>query len=244
MSKILLIHGSCHGAWCFRDLIPALDRLGHDAYAIDLPGHGQNPVPIETITLDAYRDAILDAIDEPVYLLGHSMAGFPISAAAEAAPDKIKRLIYLCAYAPQTGRSLVDMRKSAPRQPLLEAIDKTPDGLGFSVNLDHIERVFYHDCPADAIELARQNLCVQPIAPQATPITLTDRYHSVAKSYIRCANDQTIPPEYQSTMVEHWPAQDVYHMDTSHSPFFAAPDDLVQMIDQIIQQDTIQQENG
>jgi hypothetical protein len=29
----------------------------------------------------------------------------------------------------------------------------------------------------------------------------------------------------------------VYHMDTSHSPFFAAPADLAQMIDQIIQQD-------
>ena len=68
MSKVLLVHGSCHGAWCFRDVIPALAALGHQAHAIDLPGHGDNPAPIEKITLDAYRDAILDAIDEPVYL--------------------------------------------------------------------------------------------------------------------------------------------------------------------------------
>lgn len=238
MSDVLLIHGSCHGAWCYRDLVPALAALGHTTRAIDLPGHGQNPAEIETITLDAYRDAILDAIDAPVYILGHSMAGFPISAAAEAAPEKIKRLIYLCAYAPQNGRSLVDMRKSAPRQPLLDAIEKTPDGLGFSVKLDKIEQVFYHDCPADTVALARENLCIQAIKPQATEITLTSRYESVEKSYIRCAQDQTIPPEYQTTMVRDWDQNDVYHMDTSHSPFFAAPQELAQLIHHIIAKDT------
>ena len=238
MSKILLIHGSCHGAWCFRDLIPALAALGHDARAIDLPGHGDNPAPIETITLDGYRDAILDAIDDPVYLLGHSMAGFPISAAADAAPEKIKRLIYLCAYAAQNGKSLVDMRKEAPRQPLMAAVQRTEDGLGFTVDPAQIETVFYHDCPADTIELAREKLCVQAIAPQATPITLSDQFATVPKSYIRCADDQTIPPEYQMTMVEQWDQNDVYHFPTGHSPFFADPAGLAALIDQIIQKDS------
>lgn len=238
MSDILLIHGSCHGAWCFRDLIPALGDLGHRAWAIDLPGHGDNPAPIDTITLDAYRDAILAQLDAPAYVLGHSMAGFPISAAAEAAPDKIKRLIYLCAYAAQNGKSLVEMRKEAPRQPLMAAVRKTPDGLGFTVDPDQIERVFYHDCPADTVALAREKLCVQAILPQATPITLTDRFHSVAKSYIRCEHDQTIPPEYQQTMVETWDQDDVYHIPTSHSPFFSDPKGLAQVIDTIIQKDS------
>jgi hypothetical protein len=30
MAEVLLIHGSCHGAWCWRDLIPALAARGHD----------------------------------------------------------------------------------------------------------------------------------------------------------------------------------------------------------------------
>ena len=29
MAEYLLIHGSCHGAWCWRDVIPALEALGH-----------------------------------------------------------------------------------------------------------------------------------------------------------------------------------------------------------------------
>ena len=36
MAAFLLVHGSCHGAWCWRDVIPALDGLGHSARAVDL----------------------------------------------------------------------------------------------------------------------------------------------------------------------------------------------------------------
>ena len=45
MPDILLVHGSCHGAWAFRDLAPALQDLGYTARAIDLPGHGNTPTP-------------------------------------------------------------------------------------------------------------------------------------------------------------------------------------------------------
>lgn len=233
MANFLLIHGSGHGAWCFSDLIPKIEALGHSARAIDLPGHGQNPYPLGEITLDLYRDAILSEIQEPLILVGHSMAGFPISAAAEKDPSNITRLVYLCAYAPHHGASLVDMRKEAPRQPLMEAIEKTTDGLGFTVKPEKIRQVFYHDCSDEQIALAGKNLCIQAIKPQATSISLGDNYASVSKTYIRCANDQTIPPEYQTTMTKDWPEQDVYHMDTGHSPFFADPEGLAALLDQI-----------
>ena len=233
MSEFLLIHGSCHGAWCWRDVIPALQGLGHSARAIDLPGHGENACPLGAITLDAYADAILEAIDTPTIVVGHSMAGFPISAAAEKAPNKIARLVYLCAYAPRNGVSLVEMRQEAPRQPLLAAIDKTPDGLGFTFRDEKLAQALYHDCPQGTVAYARDRLCVQAIKPQATPISLGATYANVPKSYIRCADDQAIPPEYQRSMTEGWPPEDVTEMPTSHSPFFAAPDDLARRLDRI-----------
>ena len=233
MAKFLLIHGSSHGAWCFDELMDHLTALGHTAEAIDLPGHGDNPYPLVEITLDLYRDAILDAIDDPVILVGHSMAGFPIAAAAEASPDQIQRLVFLCAYAPRDGMSLVEMRKEAPRQPLMEAIERTEDGLGFFVRPEHIKKVFYHDCRDDQIDLAARRLCVQAIKPQATPISLGQNYASVHKSYIRCDNDQTIPPEYQETMTQTWPSGGVYAIETGHSPFFADPQGLALLLSKI-----------
>ena len=235
MAEFLLIHGSCHGAWCWRDVIPALEALGHNARAIDLPSHGGDKTPIVDVTLDLYRDAILDAIDRPVILVGHSMAGFPIAAAAEAAPEKIARLIYLCAYAPISGTSLVEMRKMAARQPLLDAIEKSEDGLSWEPIMEKARATFYHDCPDEAVEFAKARIVAQAILPQATRLDLGAAYESVAKSYIRCADDRTIPPEFQSEMAERFAAGDRYEMQTSHSPFFADPSGLAALLDKIAQ---------
>ena len=128
MAEFLLIHGSCHGAWCWRDLIPALAALGHGARAIDLPAHGADATPAADATLELYADRILAAIDGPVTLVGHSAAGYPITLAAERAPDRIARLVYLCAYVPVPGLSMIDMRRAGPRQLLGNAVRAAPDG--------------------------------------------------------------------------------------------------------------------
>lgn len=234
MPDILLVHGSCHGAWAFRDLAPALQDLGYTARAIDLPGHGNNPHPIADITLDLYADAILDAIEDSAIVLGHSMAGFPISAAAEKAPDRIDRIIYLCAYVPRNGVSLTDMRKEAPRQPILEGVERTADGLGMNILPHKARDLFYQDCSDADVEFAISNLCTQAIKPQATPIQIGENYARVPKSYIRCTQDQTIPPEHQLTMVSDWDQKDVYDIARSHSPFFSDPLGLAALIDHII----------
>ena len=233
MADFLLVHGSCHGAWCWRDLIPALTARGHTARAIDLPGHGQDKTPYQEVTLESYAKAIIDAIETPVTLVGHSMAGFPISLAAEMAPDRIDRLIYLCAYAAQNGRSLVEMRAEAPRQPMADAAIRTTDGLAFRVDPDKAAALFYNDCPAEVVEFALPRLCLQALAPQTTRIRLGEACNSVKRSYIRCDDDRTIPPEYQRTMTEGWPAEDVHALPTGHSPFFADPAGLADLLPRI-----------
>lgn len=233
MAEFLLIHGSCHGAWCWRDLIAALEAHGHTARAIDLPGHGQDTTPYSEVTLEGYANAILQAIDTPVVLVGHSMAGFPISLAAEMAPNKISRLIYLCAYAAQDGRSLVEMRAEAPYQPMAEAALKTGDGLAFRVDPAKAPALFYNDCPTEAVDYALPRLCLQAIKPQATPIRLSEAYSRVKRSYIRCDDDRTIPPEYQRSMTKGWPDADVHVMPTGHSPFFADPEGLADLLTRI-----------
>lgn len=223
MSNFLLIHGSCHGAWCWRDLIPALRARGHQARAIDLPSHGSDGTPLADVTLDIYAEAILDAMTGPTILVGHSMAGFPISRAAELDPTNIRRLVYVCAYAPRNGMTLADMRREAPYQPLIKAVIKAPDGISFGIDPTMAPNVFYHDCPPETVSYAQTRLGQQPIKPQETVIEIGANYAAVPKSYIRCDQDRTIPPEYQRTMTENWPPEDVHAMDCSHSPFFADP---------------------
>ena len=163
MADFLLIHGSCHGAWCWRDMLPRLNTGDHTARAIDLPGAGQNRTRLAEVTLDLYADAIIDAMRGPTILVGHSAGGYPISAAAMRRPDLIAHLVYLCAHLPQTGKSMIDRRKDADRQPLLDAVEKSADGLSYSILPSKAREKFYQDCPDEIVDYARAHLCPQPI---------------------------------------------------------------------------------
>ncbi|WP_421701786.1 alpha/beta fold hydrolase [Aliiroseovarius sp.] len=224
----LLVHGSAHGAWCWRDLIPALEARGHRARAIDLPCHGDDTTPLAEATLMGYAQAILDAIDTmgggPVTLIGHSMGGFPITQAACLAPEKIRRLIYLCAYVPAPGKTLVEMRRAGPYQPLDGALDIAEDGSWFTFKPDRIQDLLYQDCP-EVLPLARANLCREPTLPANTAVTGS---HTVPSSYIRCTRDATIPPNYQVTMSADWDSTRDLHC--GHSPFFACPEALADTV--------------
>ncbi len=226
MADFLLIHGSCHGAWCWQSVVERLHAAGHGARAIDLPGHGDDPTPLPEVTLERYAEAILDAIDTPVVLVGHSMAGYPISLVADRAPEKIARLVYLCAYVPARGMSLAQMRRAGPRQPLRPAIRMASDGLSFTIDPEMAADVFFNDCDAATAAQAVARLGPQPVAPQEEPLTLGENWARTGKHYIRCARDNTIPPEYQLTMSAGFPEGHVSTLPASHSPFLSMPDRL------------------
>ncbi len=232
MANFLLIHGACHGAWAWRDVIPALEALGHTARAMDLPSHGDDKTPADQVTLDLYAQAIVGKLDGPTILVGHSMGGYPITRAAQIAPDQIARLVYVCAYTPWKDLTLADMRRLADRQPLVPAIRKAPDGITMSFDKDMTRALFYHDCPAETVTFALQNLCPQPIEPMETALP-NDAQVTPPRSYIVCRDDRAIPPELQDMMAAKLPAKDVCEMPTSHSPFFADPKGLARTLDSI-----------
>lgn len=231
---LVLVHGTSHGAWCWRDLLPRLDAAQIDARAIDLPGHGDDPTPIAACSLDGYVRAVLDAVPGPMILLGHSAAGGVISAAAEAAPDRVAHLVYLCAYLPRPGASVVDMRRDQDTQPLLPAIAKSDDGQSFAFKPDRLEHHFYHDCPPGTVAFAAQRLCPEARAPQETPIPLGPNFAQVPRDYIICDDDRAIPPDYQARMAASLPADRVHRLPCAHSPFFAVPDALADLLVRIV----------
>lgn len=232
MTDFLLVHGSCHGAWCWRDTIPALEALGHSARAIDLPSHGDDPTPAADVTLDLYAAAIINAIDRPMIVVGHSMAGYPITRAAQLAQEKIARLVYLCAYVPRPGKTLSDMRRMAPRQPLVEAIDRAPDGITMSFNPDKATEKLYLDVAPDKARWAVGMLGPQPLKPQETAFDPGPAL-SHPRSYIICENDNAVPAEWQEVMASDFASDTVYRMPTSHSPFLSDPEGLAALLDSI-----------
>ncbi|MFN6925122.1 MAG: alpha/beta fold hydrolase [Tabrizicola sp.] len=227
MSDLLLVHGTCHGAWCFDRLLPELARLGVEARAIDLPGRDGSPT-----TLDAYAEAILAAATPGTVLVGHSAGGYAITAAAEADPSRFAGLIYLCAYLPQTGQSLADMRRAGPSQPLLPAIRMAEDRQSFTIDPALAPAAFYQDCSGDVAADAVARLCPQPVLPQQTPLWPRSS-QLMPRHYIICESDQTIPPEYQARMAAILPADCIHRLPSGHSPFLSMPGRLAALLAEI-----------
>lgn len=224
MPELLLIHGTCHGAWCFDHLRHELAARGIPARAIDLPGRDGSPT-----TLDDYARAILDAATSETILVGHSAGGYAITAAAEADPARFRGLIYLCAYLPDAGQSLAEMRRAGPSQPLMPAIRMAEDNQSFTIDPALAPSAFYQDCRPDLAAWATAQLCPQPVTPQQTPLWPT-RAETLPRHYIVCDNDQTIPPDYQRQMASRLPEACRHSLPSGHSPFLAMPDRLADLL--------------
>ena len=94
MTTFVLVHGASHGSWCWDKVVPLLEAQGHGVVAVDLPGntYGEFDIPPAQVTLDTYAQhvcKVLDQLDDPVVLVGHSLGALTITQTAEYRPYRI-----------------------------------------------------------------------------------------------------------------------------------------------------------
>ncbi|GGE35956.1 hypothetical protein GCM10011360_24690 [Primorskyibacter flagellatus] len=221
MARIILVHGACHGAWCWRDVIPALQAEGHEVTALDMPGRGGG---VAGLTLADQTDTILSAYEGRAVLVGHSAGGFSISAAAEAAPERVSRLIFVTALLPVDGevlgRKMQGLKGTRAPVPLVVA----PDRLSYSFDLSSAGEALYNGVSPEGIDWALTQVCNEPSDPHREPIRVGAAFASVPKSYVICTEDRMIPAVDQEAMAAG--LSDVVRIATGHSPFLSTPAEL------------------
>jgi pimeloyl-ACP methyl ester carboxylesterase len=110
----VLVHGSCHGGWCWKKLTPLLRNAGHIVYTPTLTGLGERThlvsrdIDLYTHILDIVQVFEYEELDE-IILVGHSYGGMVIGGVADKIPHKIKSLVYLDGYIPQDNKSAFDI---------------------------------------------------------------------------------------------------------------------------------------
>jgi pimeloyl-ACP methyl ester carboxylesterase len=177
----------------------------------------------------------LDAQAEPVLLVGHSMGGIVITQVAEEHPEKIQTLVYLTAFLPQNSESLLQIARLNVDSLLMPNLmaNEEQGYLTFKEGAP-LKEIFYGDCPDDDVARARSLLVPQAIAPMATPVRITaEHFGRVPRVFIECLRDRTIAPPIQKMMYTATPCQTILSMETSHSPFFSAPQELVRHLTEL-----------
>lgn len=234
MSTYILVHGAWHGGWCWHKTTPLLEAAGHHVIAPDLPGHGIDTTPTAGLTLHdqaATICALLDQQQEPVVLVGHSSGGAIITQAAEHRPHAVQRLVYVSAFLPPDGNSVMDLAQHDPRSAVLANLDIDEETGHATVASHAIGDALYHDCSPPDLHLARALLRPEPLGTIGTPVSTSDaRFGTIPRTFIRCEQDRAITPDAQTTMCEQLACDTVLSINTSHSPFLADPETLAQLL--------------
>jgi pimeloyl-ACP methyl ester carboxylesterase len=114
MATFVLVHPAWFGGWCWRKLTPLLHAQGHTVHTPTLTGLGERAhlanrwVGLETHVSDVANVLRFEDIHD-VILVGNSSAGAVITVVADRAPERIQQVVYLDAFVPTDGQSLVDL---------------------------------------------------------------------------------------------------------------------------------------
>jgi len=221
---VVLVHGAWHGAWCWERVIPLMEAEGVDVVAVDLPGHGDHPGPLTDVHGDAtHVRAVLDGIDGPVVLCGHSYGGVVVTEAGTH--PAVAHVVYLAALALDSTETVIGLfteRITAGEEVpgLAAAINMGEDGTS-TVHPDAVGARLYNDCDAETIAWAAKRVDAQSMAsfmqaPEAVA------WRERPSTYVVCALDQGIPVPVQRDLAAR--CTNTVEWPTSHSPFASRPD--------------------
>jgi len=225
MKTFILIHGSWHSSWNWHKVIPILEKQGHKAIAIDLPGMGRDKTPVQQVDLQLSAERlckVIDTIEGKVILVGHSKNGIVISQAAEYRPDKIEKLVYLAAYLVPNGKTQKEYSIQDTHGLLKPYVTFHEELNATTLQPEIYKEGLYHDCEDNITELAKLLLSHEPVETGTAPLKLTDEnFGRVPRIYIECTEDRAVKPFIQQKMYTETPCEKVFKMQTSHSPFFS-----------------------
>ena len=226
--RFLFIHGSWHGAWVWRKVLPHIQLEGHEAIAIDLPGRGRAPAAPALVGLGAMTQTILRALPSTTKstIVVHSRYGVAASSASEQAPDRIARVIYLASFMAPNGKRVLDYAND-PDSLLTGNIDGSRLALWDWLRPEAYTEALYADCPPDDIALARALLVREPSRPALGRLRLSPHgYGRVPRAYIRLTQDRAVSLKLQDRLIGEAGADRIESLATSHSPYFSQPEAL------------------
>ncbi|MER5479035.1 alpha/beta hydrolase [Streptomyces sp. NPDC002734] len=227
---IVLEHGAFADAASWDGVAARLQRAGYPVVAAANPLRGP-------ATDAAYLRSVLDHIDGPVVLVGHSYGGTVISQAAAGLEDKVKALVYIAAFLPDTGESSIGLTDKFPGSTLGQAVETVdyslPDGgQGADVYItpEKFRGQFAADVPKDQARLMAAGQ--RPIAAAALEEKSTQAAWKTIPSWsLVTTEDRNIPVAAQRFMSARANARTTV-VDASHAVSVSRPDAVTRIVEQ------------
>jgi pimeloyl-ACP methyl ester carboxylesterase len=233
MARFVLVHGAFGGAWCWEPVQAPLEAAGHTVETLDLPGGGDDRTPVGEITLESCARRVCDVLaqrPEPAVLVGYSMGGAVVTQAAAYSPERIESLVFVSAFMPADGQSLLDLTHLPEgADDMIQANIVIEGDPPVAVLPDEAAAAaIYNECSEEQQAWAVPRRRPQAVAPFADPVHVDESVlASIPRSYVVTKRDHSIPLALQRRMIREHPCANVVELDADHAPFLSATDELV-----------------
>ena len=217
----VIVHGAWGGSWAFKKTDSLMTEKGAIVYRPSLTGQGERvhlaslEVGLNTHINDVVNMILFEDLHD-IILVGHSYGGMVITGVADRVPERISKLVYLDAFVPEHGESVVSMQgnradwvmKMASNGYLVPSWVKP--GQAPPKDVPHPLKTF-----TDTISLTNAKRLSLPVTYILT----------VAKGVDASTDDFALQAERSKK--KGWP---VVQLEADHNPQWSAVDALVEML--------------
>lgn len=241
----VLVHGICHGAWCWFKLATLLKSAGHRVTALDLGSGGINSKRLDEVdSISDWLQPLMDFMaslpqEEQIILVGHSYGGIAISLAMESFPEKISVAVYVSAFMPNLvfppATLVQEFFERTPKESLLDfhfSFDQGPENppTWASLGPNYLAANLYQKCQVQDLELAKMlvkpsNSYLQDLAAES--LLTEENFGSVSRVFILSEKDEMLKPDLQQWMIENGPPKEVKSLaGADHMAMLSKPNEL------------------
>ncbi|MBJ7383882.1 MAG: alpha/beta hydrolase [Mycolicibacterium sp.] len=226
---VVLVHGAFADSSSWNGVVANLEADGYPVVAAANPLRG--------LRSDAdYVRSVLDSVEGPVVVAGHSYGGSVMSEAADGQPN-VKALVYVASFLLEQGETTSDLAAKFPGAQLGPALETVPiaapnggSGNDLYVKQDEFQRVFAADVPEDVADLMAATQ--RPITEAALNEPATRAAWKTIPSWnLVTTQDLAIPAESMRFMGERARSKTV-EVEASHAVTVSQPDAVANLIDE------------
>ncbi len=228
MANFVLVHGSFQGSWIWKPTVRLLRAAGHEVHAPTMEGCAERRSGLRAgITATTMAEEVADLLFyedlDKVIIAGTSSSGIIISKVAELAPDRIGRLVYIDALAPQPGETVADIVIRPPDQPpYIEA------EFARGPTRADLAKYLFGDFEPPLLDWAMDRATLHPKGAAAADLTQFWARPWPA-TVIYCTQSANPPETHQRRTAEKLGA-DWIEMEAGHYPMLNHPEEMARLL--------------
>jgi len=231
MTPVVLVHGGGFAASCW-DLL--LDHLDGPVLAVDLPGRGAHPAPLDSVTVAAAAASVVADVDaagfDRVVLVGHSLAGCSMPATMGLLGARVRHAVFVAATVPEHGSSAFDTLEPEIQAHARAAAETAAPA---RLSADMAKVMFGNDLDDEQFAWCMERMV--PEAPMLTlePVDLSPLRTAGPRTWVRPLLDAIVDPAKQARFAENVRPCAMVDIDAAHMCMISKPRELAAIINGI-----------